>query len=80
MISSTLRLWIDAVKQMEAEPGIPVTCPVCNIGTLVIGDIRSEADPEFGTRTIRCAHCGTSSNSRYHFGRSPARAGDATTE
>ena len=68
MISSTLRLWIDAIKLMEAEPGTPVTCPVCNIGTLVIKDIRSEADPEFGTRIIRCAHCGTTSNLRYNFG------------
>lgn len=80
MISSTLRLWIDAIKLMEAEPGTPVTCPVCNIGTLVIEDIRSEADPELGTRTIHCAHCGTTSNSRYHFGQLPAKAADTATE
>lgn len=68
MIPNTLRLWIDAVKRMEANPGTPTTCPLCDGGALVVEDIRSEADPDVGTRIIRCTHCGHHSTSRYHFG------------
>lgn len=69
MIPSTMRLWIDAVKRVEADPGMPVTCPIRDGGTLVVEDIRSEADPDVGTRIIRCTRCGHYSTSRYHFGR-----------
>lgn len=68
MTSIALRLWINAVKRMAADPGSAVTCPVCGIGTLIVVDILSEANPEVGTRTVRCPHCGHYSTSRYHFG------------
>lgn len=67
MTPNTLRLWIDAVERMEADPGTPVTCSVCGIGTLVVEDIRSDADPDVGTRIVGCTHCGHHSTSRYHF-------------
>ena len=65
MIPSTLRLWVDAVKRLEADPGTPVACPLCDGGTLVVEDIRSEAHPDVGTRTIRCTRSGHYSTSRY---------------
>lgn len=68
MTSTGLRLWIDAVRRMEAGPGTPVTYPVCDIGTLIVGDVLSEANPEVGTRIVRCTHCGHYSTSRYRFG------------
>ena len=52
---------------MEADPAAPVACPLCNISYVVAVDVRSEADPEFGTRTVRRTHCGHHSTSRYHF-------------
>jgi C4-type Zn-finger protein len=77
MTSTGLRLWIDAVRWMEADPGTPVTCPVCDIGTLIVEDILSEANPEVGTRTIRCTHCGHYSTSRYRFGPQAVTSGVA---
>ena len=68
MIPSTMRLWIDAVMRMETDPNIQVTCPICDSGTLVVEDIHNEADPDVGTRIIRCTHCGHYSTSCYHFG------------
>ena len=65
MIPSTLRLWVDAVKRIKADPGIPVACPPCNGGTRVVEGIRSEADPDVGTRIIRCTRSGHYSTSRY---------------
>ena len=39
--------------------------PLCNGGTLVVEGIRSEADPDVGTRIIRCTRSGHYSTSRY---------------
>ncbi len=77
MIPPKLRLWIDAVKRMEAEPATPVMCPFGDGGTLVVEDIRSDADPETGTRIIRCTACDHSSTSRYRFGPAPVASKQA---
>ena len=77
MIAPKLRLWIDAVKRMEADPATPVMCPFRDGGTLVVEDIRSEADPETGTRIIRCTTCDHSSTSRYRFASVPVASKEA---
>lgn len=49
---------IEALKHMQARPGARVTCPVCGTGTLVAERIRGAADPDAGTRFVRCTHRG----------------------
>ena len=68
MLPNALRLWIDVVKRMDTDPDTPVACPACDTGSILAEDVRSEADPEYGTRIVRCTRCGHHSTSRYRFG------------
>lgn len=64
---------IEALDRMAARPGAPVSCPDCGTGTPVAEDVRGAADPDAGSRFIRCTRRGDRGEARVRFGR-PASA------
>jgi len=53
--------WIEAAKQLAADPAAAVRCPRCDQADLIVHDVPFERDPSQLERVLRCPACGAMS-------------------